>query len=397
MTARTLVEPAAGPWPPAPPYLAALTSLRGVAAVTMAAHHFNMFVMPVIDPSITRMHQHAYLLVDFFFVLSGFVLNHVYGGWFESGVSGARFRRYITARFARVYPLHLATLLWVVGVYVLVVDVCAKELPQGAEAVFDPWAIPLHLFMLHGFNTAPGATWNTPAWSIGSEWFVYLAFPALSKALRTLGTRGRLALLVGVLAAYAHLTTPLSMAPPVRPWLPNVPYTIAVITFPGSTIRCLAGFLLGALAHSVYTRGWATRWLGRDAAFVALLGGLAASCHLHVPDMLTVWLFPLLILAACHNTGRTARTLRAAPLVKLGEWSYSIYMVHVPIIVTFLGARLIAGGPKEDPASEGAYGAAGPVGVLAFVALVVLVSAFTYRAIEAPARQYLVGRRESAP
>lgn len=375
--------------PPTPPYLGALTPLRGIAAVTMVAYHFNMFVMPVIDPAVTRLHQHGYLLVDFFFILSGFILSHVYGGWFEVGAPRERLRRYMRARFARVYPLHLTTLLWVVGIYLLVVVVYAAKLPPGARSVFDPWAIPLHLLMLHGLSTAPGGTWNTPSWSVGTEWLVYLAFPFLTVAFRRLATWGKLGLLVGVFGAYAYLTTPLSTDPPIRPWLPNVPYTIAEISFPNSSVRCFAGFVLGMVTHFAFSRGWGLRWLARDAAVLALVGGLLAGCHLHVPDMVTVWLLPLLILGACHNRGRTARALGTAPLRSLGEWSYSIYMVHMPIIFSFLGAQLIAEGAREDAAKPITYGLVGPASALAFVVLVVLVSALTYRVIEAPARRYL--------
>jgi len=81
-----------------------------------------------------------------------------------------------------------------------------------------------------------------------------------------------------------------------------------------------------------------------------------------------------------------------ASLRTLGEWSYSIYMVHMPIIFSFLGAQLVvsgARGVKEDPGEQTTFGFAGPATALAFVILVVFVSALSYHAIEAPARRYL--------
>jgi peptidoglycan/LPS O-acetylase OafA/YrhL len=297
------------------------------------------------------------------------------------------------ARFARVYPLHVATLLWVVGLYVLVVVVYEAEIPPAAREVFAPAAIPLHLLMLHGFNTARGATWNTPSWSIGSEWLAYLAFPFLTRAFRRLPTFGKYGLLVLVFGAFGHLTIPSSMEPTVHSWLSNVPYSIATITFPNSTIRCFAGFALGMVTHFSYTRRWALRWLGKDATIFTLGGGLAASCHFHLPDMLTVWLFPLLILGGSHNTGRIGRLLGAAPLRLLGRWSYSIYMVHMPIIFSFLAAQLVLYGPQDHTDRKVAYGREGPLTALAFVGIVVLVSALTHRTIESPARSFLRAKR----
>lgn len=85
-----------------------LDSIRGLAAVAIVIYHFCSVLLPaLISPIIARF----YLAVDIFFVLSGFVMIHVYGAAFSTGIAVTDVLNFLRARFARIYPLHLATLL----------------------------------------------------------------------------------------------------------------------------------------------------------------------------------------------------------------------------------------------------------------------------------------------
>jgi peptidoglycan/LPS O-acetylase OafA/YrhL len=377
-----------------PVYLTTLTPLRGMAALLMVVFHFNLLVMPVIDPAITQLHRRWYLLVDFFFILSGFIMAYVYGNRFADRVSGVAFRQYMAARFARVYPLHLLTLLWVLGLWGWLVGLNGVTLDPNTQLVFDPAAIPLHALMLHGFNTVWTATWNTPAWSIGSEWLVYLLFPLLMPVLRRVPMAGQWVLVALVAGLYAWLTRPLPTGPLLKPWLPHIPGMIDNIMFPASFFRCLAGFLLGLITHELYQQQWAKSALKRSIVFVGVGLGLAVAWHFLLPDVLTVWAFPLLMLGAAYNTSRVARLLNTKPLQRLGDWSYSIYMVHMPIMFTFLAVQLLnapAAAPQPAPTAV-QYGPQGAIVCLIYVLLVLAVSALTYRFVELPARLWLNAR-----
>jgi peptidoglycan/LPS O-acetylase OafA/YrhL len=89
----------------------ALTGLRIFAAVWVALYHFRQITptstwqYPLIDPILIR----GGLGVDLFFVLSGFILSHVYYRTFRAKLSGADFRSFIVSRFARLYPVHIVT------------------------------------------------------------------------------------------------------------------------------------------------------------------------------------------------------------------------------------------------------------------------------------------------
>jgi peptidoglycan/LPS O-acetylase OafA/YrhL len=98
-----------------PTYLSNLTPLRGIAALLTVIFHVDLELgmdgnlLLKFEDSILI--SRLYLMVDFFFILSSFVMCHVYGRWFQDSVRWPDFRQFTLARFARVYPLHVAMLL----------------------------------------------------------------------------------------------------------------------------------------------------------------------------------------------------------------------------------------------------------------------------------------------
>src|ERR1700759_5648029 len=95
-------------------YLSNLTPLRGIAAILVAVFHFEMTAGRFVPASTTMFFEKSYLMVDLFFVLSGFIMLHVYGRAFDGVLAKGQVRHFFLARFARTYPLHLFTLLLLV-------------------------------------------------------------------------------------------------------------------------------------------------------------------------------------------------------------------------------------------------------------------------------------------
>ena len=372
-----------------PTYLSTLTPLRGIAALLIVSVHFNLFVMPLLDPALTSAHFRLYLMVDFFFILSGFIMSHVYGNTFLKSWTKQEFWRYMSARFARIYPLHLITLGWVIVLYILLVNSQAP-LPNSTLRVFNPWAIPFHLTLTNAFFPESLTTWNLPAWSISVEWWMYLAFPFLLKPIARGGAFFFLVSLALIALGYYALTIQSAAQLPDPDFVGyHIPGSIEAYAPPFNMFRCLLGFVLGMITYQVYTRGWGQKWLknGWLIPFIGLI--LLAFLHL-VTDLLTVWAFPLLILVAVHNTGRAKRILEMRPFQRLGDWSYSIYMVHVPLIFTALTVQTLTapnGVPAPPPAPT--YGIEPMMVCLVFMAIVVGLASLFYRFVEVPARKYL--------
>src|SRR5947209_1332724 len=162
--------------------LASLTPLRGIAALWVVLFHFCWY-FPAIHPErYTGAVYKGYLAVDLFFVLSGFVITHVYKEGFAQRVTAWRYRDFLKARVARIYPLHIAVLLLFVAT-----AIAERAATYALKGSVEP--IPLmgerslggllaNLVMLHGL-WARELSWNDPSWSISLEFLAYLLFPLL--------------------------------------------------------------------------------------------------------------------------------------------------------------------------------------------------------------------------
>ena len=156
-----------------------LTPLRGFAALLVVYFHFNEIAVQFVKPEQTMFLRKCYLMVDLFFIMSGFIMLHVYGESFSKSLSGKNFGAFMKARFARLYPLHLFTLL----AAIILFYVSTAPVDAISARVFNPMAIPTNLLLLHSCGFHDIFTWNVPSWSISAEWWAYMVFPFLALLL----------------------------------------------------------------------------------------------------------------------------------------------------------------------------------------------------------------------
>jgi peptidoglycan/LPS O-acetylase OafA/YrhL len=155
--------------------IASLTPMRGIAALIVVLYHVRLAAF-----------AQGYLAVDFFFVLSGFVLLHVYGS--EFGVSLHRAGTYLWSRLCRIYPVHALVTLC------LVPHLGTAPGFSGSDLVT---CLLLSQVMLT--HTA----FNDLAWSVSAEWYAYLAFPVLTWVVARLDPRGMAIAAVAAAAFWA--------------------------------------------------------------------------------------------------------------------------------------------------------------------------------------------------
>ncbi|WLI88932.1 acyltransferase [Massilia sp. R2A-15] len=345
-----------------------LVSVRGLAAwLVVFFHSIALWRSAVPDTPtwLLAFVDHGYLAVDFFFILSGFI---IFINYYEK--FGANFNHNLLTfywnRITRIYPVHLLMLgAYLVLAVAFIYSSASRSMPPGYTAS----AFWQSVLLVHAWTGSP-LTWNVPSWSISAEWFVYLLFPFIAVFLRA-RIRGVGAHLLGALAMPATLAA--------------VYFLVGARSLGASEagmplVRALCEFLLGALAGSLYVYHPALLLAGRK--FVAVMIAIAATIVLcfDLPNYATVpALFFLVVVYLIVDTGWVMKALSARVLVYLGEISYSTYLVHYFVYDVF---------------KAGWVHASQPVSVLALMTsflMVLLLSMLMYKYVEIPAQDYLRG------
>ncbi len=155
-------------------------------------------------------------------------------------------------------------------------------------------------------------------------------------------------------------------------------------------LRCLAGFLTGMLLYVFFEHRSGFALIKKDWFFFLSFFGVMVAMHFGVMDIIIIVFFPLIILSAAYNDGHVKRVLDSRILQRLGDWSFTIYLVHVPIILMFY-VRDIYKNPKfmTDPAvwtTPHYLHALMMCGLV--ITLTLVTSSLVYRFVEVPARNY---------
>lgn len=339
------------------------TALRGIAALLVVLYHYrHAFPWGATIDGRTGFVMSATHMVDLFFMLSGFVMTLVYAAdGFDSRFSP---RDFLQSRFARIYPLHLLTLAWM-SLLVLYGGPFSAELSQEAlrtVALVQAW----------GFQDQ--FSLNFPSWSISGEFAAYLLFPLLGCGLLMRlrpGPEVFVVLAIAGLAAHEILMQHYGLR-----W-----ERIALL-------RAVPGFLLGyALCH--YRHSW-TGLSDRALSLIQLscVVALAGMMHARLELLWMVPLFAICILSTWEDRGVLGRLLSARAPVWLGDISYTIYMLHVPVISTGYLAWPKLAGFLPDTLRQALF-------VPATLLVTLGLSALVYRHFEVPMRSLLRARQRT--
>ncbi|QLG89236.1 acyltransferase [Chitinibacter bivalviorum] len=290
-----------------------LDSFRGLCAVSVVLFHLHLAQSIAQWPFF----RSAGVLVEFFFVLSGFVMAHRY---LHRPMDGAALRQFMISRCCRILPLHWATLLLMCGL-ILLQPWLLHHAPLTAlpEQVLDrdfaqQWLY--HALLLQGWLPAAEMfDFNGPAWSISVEFYLYIAFAIVLLLAQRHSSRVFVALV-----ALCSLATLL--------FAPQIAHS------PG--LRGLTCFFMGAATYSGYLRlrhlQLKQHWM--SALEILTLLGLYAMITLNYPlkSYWATWGFAAAILVFAQERGLVSRALKHPSLIQLGEWSFSIYLVHYFIL-----------------------------------------------------------------
>ena len=286
-----------------------------------------------------RLAGKGYLWVEFFFILSGFVLTYVYGARWRTLWQAGNYLRFQETRLARLYPLHLAMLLLILC---MVVTLRAIAAHYGYVSIYDePWhpvvTLPTfiaNLFLVQAWNLFPYISWNGAAWFVSVEFLLCLLFP-LYLAVARRGTASASGLIV---AGAAGLT---ALALTSQHGLD--------LTFHNGIWRGMAAFAIGvglAVVHErvqPHAQSLPTHWhsIAQCAALALLLWAIYETGWTHRwVDIYTVLAMAPLIFLLSFDRGILAEALKMRVPRKLGEWSYAIYIGQTPLLQLLRYAKL---------------------------------------------------------
>lgn len=342
--------------------------LRGLSALSILVWHYQHFFYVGTqrpadwDPSIQPLWsllKPAYLYGEFavqiFWCISGLILAHTYINQSKTGLA-----KFSLARFSRLYPLHLLTLL-----VVAIIQFSSKQW-------FDTFQIysqnDLSHFLTNFFFVqawgplGDGFSFNTPTWSVSVEIVVYFVFFALLGILRKAKIAFTLAIVLGMRV------------------LINLHPTLGDRVF---FYQCLMYFLTGVSVYFAIT-------MPKSVFRIASLIGLIVFIPFIIPEFrnkhISLVVIVLVCAAAFLDSFPIANYLQRLRIV--GELTYSVFLWHAPLQMIILMFMMKFDIPHSVAES--------PLFLVFFLAITYTVGYASYRWIEKPTRRYLNSRYRSA-
>jgi peptidoglycan/LPS O-acetylase OafA/YrhL len=363
-----------------------LTSLRFFAALYVVLYHtlgslvVGRFAPGVIDIALpsdaspnfgSRFLSLGLISVSFFFLLSGYILAVVY----LRGNRPLDRRRFLVARFARIYPLFFITLLLDTPftLYTLIRTSSLGHAIARTAVSFVGEAVMLHAWIirLRGIDN--------PNWSLSVETLFYLSFPIIGAFLWRLGNVQRW---IAALALY--------LCGQALVWEVTPHFSLVAVKF--HPLLHLSTFALGILLAS-----WQfSRRAGKAAvrpwqSYVVLLLSLAAYAAVvetsprlpftNLNDGILAPIFMGVIWALSSSDTIASRLLSARWLVVLGEASFGLYLLHIPVLHLFESITRIDG----------------PISYAIYLLSAIGVSVLSFYFVEAPLRRWLLARLHTQP
>lgn len=345
-------------------FLDALTSIRFFAALIVLLFHATEKIADHLPPVIGPIIRNGAIGVPLFFILSGFVLTYSYQG------SPLQLTQFFIARFARIYPVYLASL-------IIAFPFILKPLKAANELSRIPELVALKLSLLHGWSPWATWIWNVPSWSLSFEAFFYLLFPLLLPLVGKLNSPIRLALVPVCSLIFAYCV-------PFKDLLqPNISL---------APIRDSLLFVIGVALAYEFIQG---RRMPKLIFAFSVLGALSLlAIHHPFPAGGPIRVALLLCLAGvimgAASINRADKNFLNNPTLKfLGESSYSLYILHIPIgaFIALIASRFNSGFES-------------PFVITIFVIISIAISCVAYTYLEVPANRYLraklAGKRSTA-
>jgi peptidoglycan/LPS O-acetylase OafA/YrhL len=334
---------------PARQRLSFLDGLRGLAMLMVLAFHGWLSSGVMVPVTVGRWHleatlplQHGYLGVHLFLVLSGFCLTYPLA---RDGAAGMRLdgRRFFRRRAWRILPPYYVAL----ALFSLrpTLENALRSVLGHPDSRLHPYTagqILSHLFMVHNFSQDWVRTIDGSFWSLALEWQLYLIFPVLIWSMRRWGPARTLAAALALSLVYRNWVYATHVGPGSRLCRPySAPLMTACLFAYSQVPSRLFEFVLGMMGALALAR---RRTIPSPVRTQCYLGGFVAlgilgvgvshgwSPYAPITDIVWGLAFYCLVMYAAGRSAAGGGWLDSRPLVALGTISYSVYLIHEPLM-----------------------------------------------------------------
>ncbi|CAI1722372.1 acyltransferase family protein [Serratia proteamaculans] len=292
-----------------------LDSFRGICALCVVFHHFN------ITGSMTELSlfRNATYMVEFFFVLSGFVLTHAYS---KREFDWNNMRSFAISRTFRLFPLHIFML--VVFILLELIKFAAqskgiyfnKPAFSGVNAPIQ--ILPNFLLLQAWLPSAATLSFNYPSWSISIEYYLYVIFAILMFSLRKVSKTIVLAFFAISTISFIALVYPIASSLKVE------------------ALNGLSCFFGGAVTYFIYKRVKPKKIGMLSFSFLEIVMLLLCYCSVtmqyELKGVVTSLVFCMTIYIFSFEAGIVSSLLSKSFFEFFGKISFSIYMTHAAVI-----------------------------------------------------------------
>lgn len=294
-----------------------LTVARGFAAWWVVFFHFREHIWPSKYSVGYLIASYGYLAVDFFFILSGFVIQHNYGN-FAFKFNWESIKKFFIARLARIYPIHLfMNFIFLLNPFLIYLFSRTNKF----EERYDIYAYYQSLFLVHAWGFGNALTWNVPSWSISVELVAYLSFPILSWILLRRIYSYYILLSVVLIIMLAILTIF---------YFNNLSSLGQNIDTMG-IFRCVLSFSAGMILQRIFI-SLDNKMNKMFYAFGCLLLSIIIICFGCLANIYDYYFFPssffLILLFIALADDQYFSIFRSRIMLLIGELSYATYLCH---------------------------------------------------------------------
>lgn len=299
--------------------LRALTGIRSLAALWVYLYHTREMMCnaaPPLSAIIEGITRYGYLGVDLFFTLSGFILAYNYED-LSTRMNLRQYLKFLWLRLARIYPVHLFTLLlFVIAIFTarqLGIAITKSEYYSALDFIKN-------LFLIQAWSAPVYPSWNTLSWSVSCEWLAYIMLPICLSCLR-ISNKWLL------LTCYCILSFALVFIPQIIELTSTYGYGL---------LRIATEFNLGIITYFLFKRKFLARFswsFGIAIALAVLIGSSFLPDPIILPLFLLAPLFGFVILGIAYEGSWASKILEHKIFVYGGYISYSFYMIHELILL----------------------------------------------------------------